>query len=150
MPSLSVNDYFKNLPEPRRRVLEAVRNKILASLPKGYEETMQYGMPTYVVPLATFPAGYLGKKDVPLPYVAIAAQKRYFAVYLMNLYGDPALLAWFTKAYAKTGKKLDMGKSCVRFSELEDLPLDLIGKAVAKTPPATFIRRYEAARAKAR
>jgi uncharacterized protein YdhG (YjbR/CyaY superfamily) len=141
-------EYLASLPEDRRKALAAVRKTMRAHLPKGYTETMQYGMPSFVVPLKTYPEGYLGKKDVPLPFAAYASQKNHLAVYLLNVYGDPKLEAWFKAAYAKSGKKLDMGKSCIRFKKLEDLPLDVIGQAVAKTSVADFIKAYEAGRLK--
>ena len=141
----TVSAYLKELPAERRAVIEAVRAVILKKLPKGYEETMQYGMITYVVPLKTYPAGYLNKKDVPLPYVGLAAQKNFYAVYL-GLYSDKKAEAWFKKAYKDAGKKLDMGKSCVRFKKLEDLPLEVIGQAIKLTPVKTFIEYYESGR----
>lgn len=101
----------------------------------------------YAVPLTTYPAGYLDQKDQPLPYTAIAAQKNYFAVYLC-VYQDKELEHWFKKAYKKSGKKLDMGKSCVRFKRLEDLPLDVIGQAIARISVKQFIAMYERGRKK--
>lgn len=139
-------EYLSSLPAERRKELAAVRSVIKKHLPKGYAETMQYGMIAYVVPLKLYPAGYLGKKDVPLPYVSLGAQKSHLAVYLMNVYGDPVLERWFKAAWAKSGKKLDMGKSCVRFKTAGALALDVIAQAVAKTPVRAFIERYEAAR----
>lgn len=142
----TVKEYLESLPEDRRKAISAVRKEILKNLPKGYEEVMQYGMIGYVVPLSIYPAGYLGKKDVPLPYAALASQKNYMSVYLMNIYGDKKGEEWFKKAYAKSGKKLDMGKSCVRFKKLEDLPLEVIGEAVGRTSVEEMIRGYERAR----
>src|SRR5262245_49296162 len=130
----SVTEYLASLPAERRKELATVRAAIKKRLPKGYAETLQYGMISYVVPLKLYPGGYLGKKDVPLPFASLAAQKNYFAVYLMNVYGDPELERWFRGAFAKSGKKLDMGKSCVRFKRAEDLPLEVIAEAVARTP----------------
>lgn len=124
----------------------AVRKTILKHLPKGYEERMQYGMIGYSVPLKRYPAGYLGQKDVPLPYAALASQKNYMSIYLMNIYGDKKAEKWFREAYKASGKKLDMGKSCVRFKKLEDVPLDVIGKAIAQTPVEALIKAYEKAR----
>lgn len=141
-----MNEYLADLPAERRRELSAVRSLVKRRLPRGYAETLQYGMLSYVVPLKRYPAGYLGKKDVPLPYVALAAQKSYFALYLMNVYGDRELERWFRGAYRASGKKLDMGKSCVRFRAADELALDVIGAAIAKTSVADFIARYEAAR----
>lgn len=142
----TVQEYLSELPEDRRAAIEAVRATILEHLPDGYEETMQYGMITYVVPLSLYPAGYLGKKDVPLPYAALASQKNYMAVYLLGVYPNAAMHDWFVSEYKKTGKKLDMGKSCVRFKTLQDLPVELIGEAVAKTSAEDYISAYEQAR----
>lgn len=142
----TVSAYLKELPPERRVVVEAVRAVVLKNLPKGYEEVMQYGMISYVVPLKTYPNGYLDKKDVPLPYAALAAQKNFYALYFMSLYGDKENEAWFKKAYMDAGKKLDMGKSCVRFKKLDDLPLNVIGRAVKLTSVKKFIKSYEAGR----
>ncbi len=139
----TVAAYLKELPGERRTVLESVRSTILKHLPKGYEETMQYGMISYVVPLARYPQGYLDKKDTPLPYIALAAQKNYFALYLMNVYGNKTLQKKFEEAWRAKGKKLDMGKSCVRFKAIDDLPLNVIGEAVAYTSVDAFIKDYE-------
>lgn len=139
-------EYLASLPAERRKELAAVRRVIKKHLPKGYAETMQYGMISYVVPLKLYPAGYLGKKDVPLPYVSLGAQKSHLAVYLMNVYGDAKLERWFKAAWEKSGKKLDMGKSCVRFETADALALDVLGQAVAKVPVKAFIERYEATR----
>ncbi len=144
----SPEDYLNSLPEDRKKALQAVRKVILKSLPKGYEETMQYGMISYVVPLKKYPAGYLGKKDVPLPYASLASQKNHMAVYLLNIYMNNKNQKWFEKAYKASGKKMDVGKSCVRFKNLEDLPLDVIGKAVALTSVDELIMAYESARSR--
>jgi Domain of unknown function (DU1801) len=143
---MSVSEYLSALPPERKRALSKVRSLIKQSLPKGYVETMQHGMICYVVPLTTFPEGYLGKKDVPLPYVALAAQKSHLAVYLMGLQGDPKLVKWFTAAWKASGKKLDMGKSCLRFQSLDDLAVDVLADAVAKLPVADFVAQYSATR----
>lgn len=144
----TVPEYLAGLPPEQRRELSAVRTALKKSLPKGYAETLQHGMITYVVPLATFPEGYLGKTDVPLPFVSLAAQKRHLALYLMNVYGNPDLEQWFRAAYAKSGKRLDMGKSCVRFRTSAELALDVIGKALARSPVRDYVDRYVAARGK--
>lgn len=142
----TVAEYLTELPDDRRAVIRAVRSVILAHLPKGYTEGMQYGMISYSVPLVLYPDGYLGDKKTPLPYVALASQKQHMAVYLTNIYGDPETKRWFTDAYKASGKKMDMGKSCVRFKKLEDLPLDLIGEAVARTSVKEYIAAYERSR----
>ena len=133
----TVQEYLEGLPEDRRKALEAVRKVILKNLPKGYEEVLQYGILGYVVPLKVFPAGYLNRKNEPLPYICLASQKNYMSIYMMSVYGDAE--AEFRKEYAATGKRLDMGKCCVRFRKLEDLPLEVIGKAVARYPMKKWI-----------
>ena len=128
---------LQDLPEDRRAAIQAVRKVILKNLPKGYEEVLQYGMLGYVVPLKVFPSGYLNRKNEPLPYICLASQKNYMSIYMMSVYGDAE--AKFRKEYEATGKRLDMGKCCVRFRKLEDLPLDVIGKAVARYPMKKWI-----------
>ena len=130
------------MPEDRRKALEAVRRTIRKHLPKGYEETMQSGMIGYVVPLKRYPETY---NRQPLSYAALASQKNYMVVYLNNVYSSPAIEAWFREAYRATGKRLDMGKSCVRFRTLDDLPLALIGEAIGRTSLDEFISLYESA-----
>ncbi len=142
----TAKEYLDQLPPDRRTAIEAVRKVILKNLPKGYEETMQYGMISYVVPLARYPDGYLGRKNEPLPYASLASQKNHMAIYLMTIYGDKKAEAWFKNAYKTGGKKLDMGKSCVRFKKLDDLALDVIGNAIALIPVEDYIRRYEQTR----
>lgn len=139
----TVDEYIAELPEERREIITAVRKVMLKNLPAGYEEGMGYGMMGYSVPLSRYPKGYLGRKDEPLPYIGLASQKNYISLYLMNIYGIKENEKWFKEEWAKTGKRLDMGKSCVRFKKLEDLPLDLIGKAVALTPVDELISYYE-------
>ena len=141
-------EYIESLPEDRKKAISKVRSVIRKNLPKGYKETMQYGMISYVVPLKLYPAGYLNKKDVPLPYASLASQKNHMAVYIFSVYGDKKLYEWFIKEYKKTGKKLDMGKSCVRFKKLENLPVDMIGKVISKTGVKDLITMYESARHK--
>ncbi|MEW6722859.1 MAG: DUF1801 domain-containing protein [Candidatus Micrarchaeota archaeon] len=142
----SVEEYIGGLPEERRAAIEAVRRAILENLPRGFEERMQYGMICYVVPLSRYPAGYLGDKKTPLTYASLASQKNHMALYLMGIYADRSLAEWFAAEYKKTGKRMDMGKSCVRFRKLEDLPLGLIGEAVAKATAESFILMYEKGR----
>jgi hypothetical protein len=143
----TVGEYLKALPPERREAVSAVRKTILDNLPKGYEESMQSGMIGYTVPLSRFPETYNG---APLMYAALGAQKNYSSVYLMGVYADPETRKWFEEAYRKADKTLDMGQSCVRFKTLDDVPLDVIGEAIARTPVAEFIGRYEAARKSAR
>jgi hypothetical protein len=139
----TVEAYLAELPDDRRDTVAAVRQTVLDHLPEGYQERMAWGMISYEVPLERYPETYNGQ---PLMYAALAAQKRGFTLYLMNEYADgsPALREGFERA----GKKLDMGKSCVRFKRLDDLPLDVIGDAIARTPVDAFIELYEASRSK--
>jgi hypothetical protein len=139
----TVKGYLEQLPEDRRTAMQAVRKVILKHLPKGYEEVVQYGMLGYVVPLKIFPAGYLNRKTEPIPYVCLGSQKNYMSIYLMSVYGD--VEGEFRKEYKATGKRLDMGKSCVRFRKVEDLALDVIGKAVKKWPMKDFVAMCEEA-----
>jgi hypothetical protein len=142
----TVMDYVKGLNKERRAAIEEVRKVILGHLPRGYEETMQYGMISYVVPLSLFPQGYLGDKTVALTYISLASQKNYLSLYLMGIYGNPEIAGWFKREYKASGKKLDMGKSCVHFKGAEDLSLDVIAQAVAKVPVEVYIRMYEESR----
>jgi hypothetical protein len=132
------------VPAERRAALEAVRAVILANLPDGYLEGMQYGMIAYYVPLKRYPTTY---NKQPLSIAALASQKNYMSLHLMGVYGSPTLREWFEAEYQQSGKRLDMGKGCLRFKRVDDLPLDLIGKVIAATPVDTFIAGYEQARA---
>ncbi len=139
----TVTEYIESLPADRKEAIATIRNTIIKHLPKGYEEIMQYGMIGYVIPLSIYPDGYLNRKDEPIPYVALASQKNHIAIYLSNIYGDPKLNEQFIKEFKASGKKLDMGKSCVRFKKLEDIPLEVIGHAVAATSVDEYIKIYE-------
>ena len=140
----TAEDYIAALPPERAEQIGQLRQLIRQRLPEGYAEEMGFGMITYVIPLAAYPDTYNGH---PLMYAAIASQKRHMALYLMNVYGDSETQRWFADGFAAAGKKLDMGKACVRFRNLDDLPLELIGEAVARTPAADYIAHYEASRA---
>ena len=140
----TVEQYLASLPEDRRAALSAVRDVILENLDDQDEEGMQYGMIGYYVPHKVFPAGYHCDPKQPLPFASLASQKSHMAVYLMCVYGQPEHETWFRKAWAKTGKKLDMGKSCVRFKKLEDVALDVIGEAIRRAPAKAYIAHYEA------
>ena len=141
----TVEEYLAELPPDRREVVSAIRKMVGKHLPKGYTETMAFGMIGYGIPLSRYPDTYNGQ---PLAYLAIAAQKNYYSLYLMSAYTDSEDERDLKAAFEKAGKKLDMGKSCVRFKRLEDLPpLDEIGRIIARTSPDEFIRRYEAVRA---
>ena len=141
----TVKQYLAELPDDRREAIQAVRRVIPDALPVGYEEGMPYGILGYYVPHSNYPSGYHCDPKQPLPYAALASQKNYMSVYMTCVYGDPEHQAWFRTAWAKTGKKLDMGKSCVRFKRLEDLPLKLIGQAIKRVPVKKFIAFYESA-----
>jgi uncharacterized protein YdhG (YjbR/CyaY superfamily) len=140
----TVDEYLAELPEERRRVVSTVRDTVLRHLPEGYREMMTYGMIGYCVPLERYPNTY---NNQPLSVVAIAAQKNYYALYLTCAYQDPAIERELRQAFAAAGKRLDMGKSCIRFRTVDDLPLDAIGRVIAATPPDAFLARHEAARA---
>lgn len=140
----TVEDYLDSLPEDRRAALEQVRAVILKRLPKGYVETINWGMISYEIPLETYPKTY---NKQPLMYAALASQKHYMAVYLSTIAVSEESAKAFEREYRATGKRYDVGKSCIRFRKLEDLPLDLIGRVVKATPPRAFIAMTEAARA---
>lgn len=135
--------YVKSLPADRREAVSQVRKVILKNLPKGYEEIVDFGMLAYVVPLQRLPDTYNGH---PLAIAALASQKQYMSVYLMGVYGHRPTRAWFESEFRKAGKKLDMGKSCVRFKKLDDLPLDVIGKAIARVSVDDYVKIYEKSR----
>ena len=140
--AVSVEDYLAELPEARRTALETVRRTILGNLPAGYEEAMNWGMITYQVPLERYPDTYNGQ---PLMYAALASQKNHMAVYLTGIYISDASREAFEEAYRATGKRFDVGKSCVRFRRLDDLPLDLIGRTIASVSVERLIERVEEA-----
>ena len=147
----TAKEYLLELPEPRRAAISAVRSVILANLDKDVEEGMGYGMITYSVPHRVFPAGYHCNPKLGLPYASLASQKNHMALYFMCLYAaDTEFVQWFHAEWAKTGKKIEMGKSCIRFKEIDDLPLPLIGKAVKRVTAKVFIRHYETALAASR
>jgi hypothetical protein len=136
----TVEEYLTSLPADRGTAISAVREVIRANLPKGYEERMQYGMISYVVPHSLYPAGYHCNPKEPLTYASLGSQKNRMALYLMCAYGDPGTERWFRQAYQASGKKLDMGKACVRFRKLEDLPLEVIGQMIARIPVENYIK----------
>jgi uncharacterized protein YdhG (YjbR/CyaY superfamily) len=139
----SVEQYLAELPDDRRDAIETVRDVIVENLPEGYTEEMNFGMITYSVPLATYPDTYNGQ---PLMYAALASQKNHMAVYLSGVYADEAHRDAFLDKYRETGKRLDMGKSCVRFRRIDDLPVELIGETISGIDVDTFIEVYEASR----
>jgi uncharacterized protein YdhG (YjbR/CyaY superfamily) len=141
----SIDDYLKNLPQDRLEVINKLRSIIKDNLPAGFEEAMSYGMIGYVVPHSLFPAGYHCDPKLPLPFVSIASQKNFVALYHMGIYANPDLLKWFTSEYPKHVKsKLDMGKSCVRFKKMDQIPYELIGELAKKMSPQQWIDLYQA------
>ena len=147
MPSkaATVEEYVAELPSERKKPFEEIRKTIKKNLPKGFKECMAYGMIGYVVPLSVYPEGYHCNPSLPLGFMCLASQKNYIALHHMGVYGDPKLLQWFTDEYAKAGVgKLDMGKGCIRFKNMEKIPYQLIGELCQKVTMEEWIKRYEA------
>lgn len=137
-------DYIDTLPADRKAVLEKLRTVIQENLPDGFEETISYGMLCYVVPHRIYPAGYHVNPKEPLPFISLASQKHYIALYHMGLYAFPEHQAWFVAEYATRVKsKLDMGKSCIRFKKMDDIPYDLIAELCRKISIKDYIAKYE-------
>ncbi|HQR08512.1 MAG TPA: DUF1801 domain-containing protein [Gemmatales bacterium] len=141
----TVAEYLASLPEDRRKAITAVREAILANLDNDYVEGMQYGMIGYYVPHSVYPPGYHCDPKQGLPFAGLASQKNHMSVYLMCLYANGTELKWLEGAFKKAGKKLDMGKCCIRFKSLEQLPLDVIGDVVRRVPAKKYIEYYESA-----
>lgn len=139
----SVDEYLAELPDDRRAAVSAVRDLVLRHLPKGYVETMNWGMISYEIPLSRYKATY---NKQPLSYAALASQKNYCTLHLMSAYAESPQAADLVEAFRKAGKKLDMGKCCIRFQRAEDLVPEAIAKVVARTPPEAYIAYYEASR----
>ena len=138
----TVKDYLASLPADRRAGIEAVRKVILKNIDKDYDESMLYGMIGYAVPHRVWPLGYHCDPKKPLMMAALSSQTDNMTVYLMSVYSDKAERAWFQKAWAKTGKKLNMGGCCIRFKKLEDAALDVIGEAIRRTPAKAYVDSY--------
>jgi hypothetical protein len=138
--AIDVETYLNELPEERRTVVSELRKIILDKLPSGYQETLNWGMISYEVPLSRYPHTYNKK---PLLYAAVAAQKNYYSLYLMTVRGSQDRENWLKEEFHKAGKKLDMGKACLRFRQLEDLPLGVIGQFIASVPLEKYIETYE-------
>ncbi len=137
-------EYITAMPEERQAAFKKLRATIKKKLPKGFKEEMSYGMIGYVIPHSKYPAGYHCNPKLPLPFMNIASQKNFIAVYHMGVYADPKLLKWFTDAHTKaSAKKLDMGKSCIRYKKPEDIPFELIGELASKITPDEWIAIYE-------
>lgn len=140
----SIEQYLAELPDDRRPAMEKLHKVVKKNLPKGFKEQMAYGMICYVVPHSKYPAGYHCTPELPLPFMSIASQKNFIALYHMGIYSSKPLLHWFTEAYAEqVPGKLDMGKSCLRFKKVEKLPFDLIGELASKMTPDEWIAVYE-------
>jgi uncharacterized protein YdhG (YjbR/CyaY superfamily) len=142
----SPDQYLENVPEDRKSPIAQLRKAILDNLPEGFEETMSYGTIGYVVPHTMYPAGYHCDPKLPLPFINLASQKNFVALYHMGIYTDPDLLTWFQNNWdANVCGKLDMGKSCIRFKKMDRIPFDLIGQLVTKMSVADWVAQYEAA-----
>ena len=140
----TIAGYLDTLPEERREAMEKLRKVLKKNLPEGFSEVMSYGMIGYVVPHQLYPKGYHCDSKLPLPFINLASQKNFIALYHMGLYADPQMLAWFTEEYPKHSKfKLDMGKSCIRFKKPEHIPYDLIAELAGKMSAEAWISLYE-------
>jgi uncharacterized protein YdhG (YjbR/CyaY superfamily) len=144
MPTTTVTAYLDSLPEDRLTAMKKLRQVIKKNLPKGFKEVINYNLPAYVVPHSRYPDGYHCAPELPLPFLAMASQKNFIALYHMGIYADPKLLAWFEKQWPKHVKtKLDMGKSCIRFKKIDAIPFDLIAELAAKISVEDWIKTYE-------
>lgn len=142
----TVNEYLQSLPAERKEVVSKLRMVVRKNLPKGFEEVIGYGMIGYVVPFKLYPQGYHCNPETPLPFMGIASQKNFVAVYHMGIYADEKLSKWFQAEYSKLGiGKLDMGKSCIRFKKMDQIPYQLIGELSSKITTKDWINKYESA-----
>ncbi len=140
----TIREYFEQLPEDRKKPMRKLQRVIKQHLPSGFEERMQYSMPSYVVPHNIYPDGYHCSPEIPLPFVSIASQKNFIALYHMGIYANNEIHYWFVKSYPNHCKsKLDMGKSCIRFKKPDDIPYDLIAELMSKMTPHDWIMLYE-------
>ena len=140
----SPQEYIEQLPEERQEVVSKLRETVIKNLPKGFEEQMSYGMLGYMVPHSIYPAGYHCSPELPLPFINLASQKNFVAVYHSGIYADKKLYDWFVAEYPKHCKrKLDMGKSCIRFKYMDDIPYELIGELSTKISVEDWIALYE-------
>ena len=136
--------YLNQLPQERKQVMTKLRDIILKNLPKGFEECISYGMLGYVVPHSMYPEGYHVNPSLPLPFINLASQKNNISLYHSGIYSDPQLMQWFVNEYPKhASNKLDMGKSCIRFKNIEKRPFDLIAQLCAKMTPQLWTEKYE-------
>jgi uncharacterized protein YdhG (YjbR/CyaY superfamily) len=140
----TVEEYIAAIPQERQAVFRRLMETIRSNLPEGFKETIQYKMPSFVVPLSRYPKGYHCEPDTPLPFISIASQKNHFSLYHSGLYADSGMLEWFTAEYARrVQSRLDMGKSCVRFRKAEAIPFELLGELVRKMSVEQWIELYE-------
>lgn len=140
----SVEDYFENIPEERQEPMKKLWKVVSDNVPEKFEAVLSYGMPGYVVPHSVYPAGYHCNTKLPLPFMSIANQKNFVAFYHMGIYANPELLKWFVDEYPKHVKtKLDMGKSCIRFKKIENIPYELLGELMTKMTADEWIETYE-------
>ena len=144
-PALTVEQWLASVPAERKDAINAVRDVVNEHLPPGYEETVDWGMLAWVVPLATLPDTHNGR---PLLFAALGAHRKLMTIYLSSVYGDPVLRGEFEIAYKKSGKKLNMGGSCVHFKQLDDLPLDVVGDTIARVGVDRYVERYKNSRTK--
>lgn len=145
----TVNSYLAEFPEDRKEIMRELRKVILKNIPKGFQEEINYGMIGYVVPHSIYPSGYHCNPKQPLPFLSIASQKNHIAIYHMGIYSSSDLLKWFTTEFPKhSNKKLDMGKSCIKFKKSQDVPLKLIGELISKMSVKEWIEIYEKNRSK--
>lgn len=141
----TVENYMNDLPEDRKAPMQRLRELFKANLPEGFVEQMSYGMIGYVVPHSIYPKGYHCSPELPLPFINVASQKNFIAVYHMGIYSDENLLNWFVEEYPKHSKaKLDMGKSCIRFKKMDQIPYELLGELLTKMTVNQWIERYDA------
>ena len=140
----SVDDYFKNVPDERKDTMNKLRAIINSNLPNGFEECLGYGMPSWVVPHSIYPNGYHTTPQLPLPFMSLASQKNFIALYHMGIYADQNLLKWWEENFTLYCKrKLDMGKSCIRFKYIDDIPFELIAELCTKMSTENWIELYE-------
>lgn len=144
--TLAVQDYLDALPEDRKAAVTKLQQVLESNLPEGFEEVINYSLPSFVVPHSIYPGGYHCDPKLPLPFVSLASRKNFVALYHMGLYVDPKLLVWFEGEWPKHVKtKLDMGKSCIRFKKIEAIPFDLIGELASKMTVEKWVEIYESA-----
>ena len=140
----SISEYLDNIPQEGKAVMQELISTISKNLPNGFNEQLGYGMPAWVVPHTLYPDGYHCSPELPLPFISIASQKNFIALYHMGIYANPELLNWFVSEYPKhCSRKLDMGKSCIRFKKIEEIPFALIAELCAKMRPKDWIELYE-------